>query len=149
MVAAVDKDETAVQETAREILDRIGMGIGVAGSGERGTDQGRPYEARGNPVVVALDELGQTFGGPAAPEQVTEEVGVLSNSLSELVRAAGDHAKYDRRAIHEHWRIGFSYTDMAGKYAAYYERILDGEDLHPAPIQSPVVRQKKLFDWRP
>ncbi|MEJ2384373.1 MAG: hypothetical protein P8Y54_08235 [Xanthomonadales bacterium] len=49
----------------------------------------------------------------------------------------------------EHWRNGFTYTDMAGKYAGYYERILDGEDLHPAPIQSPVVRQKKLFDWRP
>ena len=83
------------------------------------------------------------------PEQVTEEVGVLSNSLSELVRAAGDYAKYDRRAIHEHWRNGFTYTDMAAKYAGYYERILDGEDLHPQPIRSPVVRQKTLFDWLP
>ena len=35
-VAALDLHEAAVQETAQEILDRIGMGIGVAGSGLSG-----------------------------------------------------------------------------------------------------------------
>lgn len=98
-------------------------------------------------LYFGLPVLGTPYG--CLPEQVTEDVGVLSNSLSELVEAARDYQKYDRRAIHEHWRSGFTYRDMAAKYAEYYERILEGEDLHPAPIQSPVVRQKKLFDWLP
>ena len=33
VVAAIDLSEEAAQETANEILDRVGMGIGVAGSG--------------------------------------------------------------------------------------------------------------------
>jgi len=98
-------------------------------------------------MYFGLPVLATPYG--SLPEHVTEEVGVLSNNLSELVEAARDHAKYDRRAIHEHWRRNFTHRHMAGKYATYYERILAGEDLHPAPIESPVVRQKKLFDWLP
>lgn len=119
--------------------------------------------ARGLLFPVLWDEPGATavveslyFGLPVLatpygclPEQVTPEVGVLSNSESELAEAARQAGRYDRRAIHEHWKNHFTYRHMAGKYAGYYERILDGETLHPAPIESPVVRRKNLFEWRP
>ena len=98
-------------------------------------------------MYFGLPVLATPYG--SLPEHVTAEVGVLSNRLSVLVEAAREHAKYDRRAIHEHWKRNFTYMHMARKYAQYYERILDGEDLHPAPVQSPVVREKKLFDWLP
>ena len=98
-------------------------------------------------LYFGLPVLGTPYG--CLPEQVPADVGVLSNRLSELVEAAREWRRYDRRAIHDHWSRHFTYRHMAGKYVRYYERILDGEDLHPAPIDSPVVRQKKLYDWLP
>jgi hypothetical protein len=38
---------------------------------------------------------------------------------------------------------------MALKYLDYYGRILDGEPLHPSPIEAPATRSSTLLPWRP
>ncbi len=84
------------------------------------------------------------------PELVTPETGHLS--ASSFGAGRGLHAtpaRYDRRAIHAHWQNHFSARRMALKYLDYYQRILDGEPLHPGPIKAPATRKSELMPWLP
>jgi hypothetical protein len=117
--------------------------------------------ARGLIHPVLWDEPGAAaaveslyFGVPvfstpygSLPELVPAHVGHLSQHQGELAAAAARAEHYDRRAIHAWWQEHFTATHMARKYLAYYERILNGEALHPGPIRAPVTRQKTLFPW--
>ncbi len=107
------------------------------------------------PFGVAVAEA-MYFGVPifATPygslnELVTPETGHLSASASELAEAARDETRYDRRAIHAYWREHLSARQMALKYLDYYQRILDGEMLHPGPINAPSTRSHDLMPWLP
>jgi glycosyltransferase involved in cell wall biosynthesis len=107
------------------------------------------------PFGVAVAEA-MYFGAPvfatpygSLPELVTPETGHISASASELAEAARDPARYDRRAIHAHWQNHFSARKMALKYLDYYQRILDGETLHPGPIKAPATRTSELLPWLP
>ena len=91
------------------------------------------------------------FGTPygSLPELIPPETGFLSSSASELAEAAKSAGSYDRHAIHAHWRENFTSKKQALKYIAFYERILDGETLHPGGITSPPTRTKELLPWCP
>lgn len=105
-------------------------------------------EPFGVAVIEALYFGLPVFATPygAMPELINEDVGFLSNSASALATAART-INYDRRAIHAWWARHFGYHDMAKKYLLYYERILSGEKLHPAVIQSPAARGEKRLAW--
>lgn len=105
------------------------------------------------PFGVAVTEAFY-FGVPvfatpygALPELVTPEAGYLSASASELAEAARRAESYNRRAIHAHWQKHFTARTMALKYMEYYQRILDGETLHPGPINAPPTRVRELKPW--
>ncbi len=109
----------------------------------------------GEPFGIAVTEAFY-FGVPvfatpygALPELVTPETGHLSASASQLAEAAKGAEGYDRRAIHAHWQKHFTARTMALKYLEYYQRILDGETLHPGPIKAPVTRTRELLPWLP
>ena len=89
------------------------------------------------------------FGTPygSLPEIVSTEVAVLSDSARTLGEAAKDWTRFDRRAIHDYWRNRFTAEIMARKYLDYYTSILDGQNLHEAPIHSPPVRVSKMMPW--
>ncbi len=96
-------------------------------------------------MYFGLPVFGTPYG--SLPELVPTHVGYLSNHATELAKAASCAHEYDRHAIHAWWQEHFTSVHMARKYLTYYEKILDGETLHPAPICSPVVRGSKLLDW--
>jgi len=65
-VAAIDLHESAAKETASEILDKVGMGIGVAGTGISGAGQIIGLSAdmtNRESIRAALAEVVMAFGG--------------------------------------------------------------------------------------
>jgi glycosyltransferase involved in cell wall biosynthesis len=107
------------------------------------------------PFGVAVAEA-MYFGVPvfatpygSLPELVTPQTGHLSASESDLAEAARNAEGFDRRAIHDHWREMFSARRMALKYLDYYQRIVDGEALHPGPVKAPATRTSVLLPWLP
>lgn len=106
-------------------------------------------EPFGIAVIEALYFGLPVFATPygSLPELVNQGTGFLSNNESELAAAAARAHTYDRRAIHEWWQQHFTHQQMAKKYLLYYEQILSGVNLHPAPVQSTAVRAKKRLAW--
>lgn len=96
-------------------------------------------------MVFGLPVFATPYG--SLPELVPEQCGVLSNRADVLADAARNAHTYDRRAIHQWCIDNFHFHRMAEKYLTYYQRILDGETLHPEPIQAPPTRQPDLFEW--
>ena len=81
----------------------------------------------------------------ALPEIVRPEVGVLSNSQSELVARLAEIERFDRRVCHDYVCDCFSAATMAEGYLRLYQRVLDGEHLHAAPPVTPGVADAKRF----
>jgi glycosyltransferase involved in cell wall biosynthesis len=108
----------------------------------------RWHEPGATAVIESLYFGLPIFGTPygCLPELVAPHVGVLSYSQNVLGQAASRATLYDRREIHHWWSENFTYNHMTRKYLTYYESILDGQSLHPAPLKSPPVRTK-LLDW--
>jgi len=77
----------------------------------------------GSPVI------GTPYG--ALPELITDGMGFLSNSRSELVEAVQNLSDYDRRTCHEYVRAHFSIRRTARDYLDLYERVINGQDLNP------------------
>lgn len=70
-----------------------------------------------------------SFG--SLPDIITRtDIGVLSNSHTELVEAIKNIDQFDRRACHEHAKNNFSHLSMAKGYLECYERVLAGENLN-------------------
>ncbi len=87
--------------------------------------------------------FGTGFG--ALPELISNEVGFVSNSMNELVRAVKEAAGYDGKICHEYASECFSAKKMAADYVNLYFRVLNGEKLNstlPYPKYPP---NKKLF----
>jgi glycosyltransferase involved in cell wall biosynthesis len=89
------------------------------------------------------------FGTPygCLPELVPSQAGLLSHVAEDLAEAASHSERFDPREINAWWSSGFTYRHMASKYLKYYESILDGQNLHDAPLISGPVRTKQLFNW--
>jgi glycosyltransferase involved in cell wall biosynthesis len=105
-------------------------------------------EPFGIAVIEALYFGAPVFATPygSLPELVPAEAGFLSNSESALAEAVANNV-YDRRAIQDWWSQHFTHLQMAKKYLRCYEKILDGETLHPAEIHSPAVRIPDNLAW--
>lgn len=97
------------------------------------------------------------FGAPAfvtpygsLPELVTPEVGFLSDSCTELRRAASEAGGYSRQVCHEYARDTFSSDRMAEGYVACYERVLNGETLNAEPpLQRKAPGESRFLPWYP
>ncbi|MEP7234416.1 MAG: glycosyltransferase, partial [Ignavibacteriota bacterium] len=76
----------------------------------------------GAPVIAT------PFG--SLPEIINDEVGVLSDSMAELIASARDHSRFSRRVCHEHVMDNFTSLQMTDRYLALYEKILNGSDLN-------------------
>jgi len=105
------------------------------------------------PFGLAVIE-GMYFGLPifatpygAIPEIVPEFAGCLSDSGEALVEAIGGLDRYDRPAIHQHFRENFTAGVMARRYLGLYERIEAGESLHAAGFTAPASAGKVILPW--
>jgi glycosyltransferase involved in cell wall biosynthesis len=74
--------------------------------------------------------IGTPYG--ALPEIVASDVGVLSTSMKELVAAAKDHSKFDRKKCHDYVMVHFTSRQMTDRYLSFYEKVIAGEYLNPS-----------------
>lgn len=72
--------------------------------------------------------LGTTNG--ALPELILKEVGLLSNSMKELIDGFKNLDLLDRRICHEYAVERFNSKVMAENYLNLYEKILNGENIN-------------------
>jgi glycosyltransferase involved in cell wall biosynthesis len=73
------------------------------------------------------------------------DFGCLSVKKSELIEAIKNAAAFDRRKCHEHAVECFSADRMAQDYLKLYEKVLNGEPLHPeAPVFAEPSNEKFL-----
>lgn len=107
-------------------------------------------EPFGIAMIEALYFGVPVFGTPygSQPELIPETVGCLSDDAGTLAEAARNWQRYDPGTVHAYWKEHFTAEIMARRYLECYERILDGEDLHPKPISAAPVRKPGLFPWR-
>jgi glycosyltransferase involved in cell wall biosynthesis len=92
----------------------------------------RGYEPFGLAIIESL-----YFGSPvigtkhgSLPELVNPQVGFLSNSISELVKAVETIEEYNRRFCHEYAMDNFSSFRMIDSYLKLYEKVLNGHELN-------------------
>lgn len=77
--------------------------------------------------------LGTPYG--SLPELVNNEVGVLSNSFTELSDALKNIRQFNNKHCHDYVVENFSATKMADEYLVLYEKVLNGETLNSKPPQ--------------
>ncbi len=109
----------------------------------------RWHEPFGLALIESLYFGAPVFGTPygALPEIVTPEVGFLSASSDELLRAMREAGRYDPRRCHEHARDRFGSARMARDYLAKYQSVLEGRSLNPArPALRPTP--ERFLPWR-
>lgn len=76
------------------------------------------------------------------------EFGFLSVKKAELADALKEVGQYDRQRCQDYAVSHFSARRMAEDYLRLYEKILDGHNLHPAPIQfEPPEGQDKFLPF--
>ena len=92
----------------------------------------RWHEPFGLALIESLYFGNPVFGTPfgSLPEIVTQEVGFLSSSRTELIEQVRQLGRFDRRRCHEYVCDCFSSTTMTGNYLALYEKVCNGESLH-------------------
>ncbi len=97
------------------------------------------HEPFGLAVIESLYFGCPVFGTPfgSLPELVTKEVGVLSDSYSELAGAIRNVESYDRKRCSEYVREHFSSSKMTDEYLKMYEKVLNGESLN---AEEPIIR---------
>ena len=90
------------------------------------------HEPFGLSVIESLYFGCPVFGTPygSLPELVSFQVGYLSDSQSELVRALRDIGGYSRKTCHEYVMDKFTSRRMAIDYLALYAKVLAGEKMN-------------------
>lgn len=90
------------------------------------------YEAFGLAIIESLffgcPVIGSSFG--SLPELVIKEVGITTNSKSEMVTTLKNIESFNRRVCHEYARDNFNHLVVSCKYIKYYEQVLNGHTLH-------------------
>lgn len=90
------------------------------------------HEPFGLAIVESLYFGGPVFGSTygSLPELIPSEVGVTSNSYSELIQAASNYRDYNRKYCHEYVCDNFSVRNMCDGYLSMYEKVLNGHQLN-------------------
>jgi glycosyltransferase involved in cell wall biosynthesis len=90
------------------------------------------HEPFGLSVIESLYFGCPVFGTPygSLPELVPEQVGCLSESQSELIRALQHVDDYNRKTCHEYVMEKFTSGRMAVDYLKLYEKVLSGEKIN-------------------
>lgn len=104
------------------------------------------YEAFGLAMIESLylgcPVIGSHCG--SLPELITPEVGIRTQSKSEMIDILKNIQQFDRKTCHEYARDNFNHLVMSQKYLQYYEMVLNGQDLH---ADEPVVTQNLPYDF--
>lgn len=110
----------------------------------------RWHEPFGIALIESLYFGCPVFGTPygSLPEIVTEQLGVLSNSESELAEAIKYADDFDRKACHEYVCDRFLTKDMAKSYLALYEKVLTGASLNMECPHLLPSRDSKFLAWK-
>lgn len=97
----------------------------------------RWHEPFGLAIIESLYFGCPIFATPygAIPEIVGPSFGHLATCASGLAEALHTTHRFDPRECHQHALTNFSAQRMTEDYLRYYERILDGENLHQTPVQ--------------
>ncbi|MDA3911072.1 MAG: glycosyltransferase [Bacteroidales bacterium] len=105
-------------------------------------------EPMGLAIIESLFYGSPVFGTPygALPELVTESVGFLSNSLTELVDATAIAGEYNNKICHEYALERFNAKRMCDKYLEYFEMILNGKKLNE---KAPQLIEKQESKYLP
>lgn len=90
------------------------------------------HEPFGIAIIESLYFGCPVFGTPygSLPKLVTPEVGLLSNSKSELAEGLKSANRFNNRLCHDYAVANFTVQKMVQKYLTLYERVLNGETLN-------------------
>lgn len=104
------------------------------------------HEPFGVAVIEAMFYGTPIFATPfgSLPELVTEDVGALSDSYTDLAAAIRTR-RFSREAIHERWRSAFTIHHMTEAHVHRYSQLMQGIPLHPASLRAPPTRSRHLF----
>jgi glycosyltransferase involved in cell wall biosynthesis len=95
----------------------------------------RWHEPFGLAVIESLYFGAPVFGTPygSLPELVNPEVGFLSLSRRELVKAVASIDLFNRQKCHDYICERFTAKQMAESYIELYKKVLSGQPLNPCP----------------
>ncbi|MDO4895947.1 MAG: glycosyltransferase family 4 protein [Moraxella sp.] len=104
------------------------------------------YEAFGLAMIESL-----YFGCPvigshcgSLPELIIKEVGISTQSKSQMVEILKNVGQFNRKTCHEYARENFNHLTMSKKYLDYYEKVLNGQSLHDI---EPAVTKNLPYDF--
>ena len=90
------------------------------------------YEAFGLAMIESLylgcPVIGSHCG--SVPELIIPEVGIGTQSKSEMINAIKNIDIFNRKTCHEYAQETFNHLVMSKKYVQYYEMVLNGQNLH-------------------
>ena len=106
------------------------------------------HEPFGISIIESLYFGCPVFGTPygSLPEIVQPEVGLLSNSIQELVDAVKNADDYNKRYCHEYVLEHFSSKQMAIQYIEKYEKVLNGGHLN---LLNPILQHIQTDKFLP
>ncbi|NOZ47914.1 MAG: glycosyltransferase family 4 protein [Chlorobi bacterium] len=87
--------------------------------------------------------IGTKYG--SLPELISEDMGFLSNSYSEMINAVNHINQFNRKKCHEFVCDNFSARKMTEDYLILYEKILNGEKLNRQQPKSLIQEKQKLL----
>ena len=110
----------------------------------------RWHEPFGLAIIESLYFGCPLFGTPygALPEIVNEDVGTLSNKISDLVQAVENSHVFNPIRCHEYALEEFNSKKMALAYLEKYERVLSNKKLNETAPKVNEVPTKKLLEWK-
>jgi len=108
----------------------------------------RWHEPFGIAIIEALyfgcPVIGSRYG--ALVELVPDDVGFLSNVVSELIEAVKNLNQFDPKRCHEYVCDQFTVKHMTDNYLKLYEKVLAGENLNPTePINGGNFSREELL----
>jgi glycosyltransferase involved in cell wall biosynthesis len=106
------------------------------------------HEPFGLALIESLYYGNPVFGTPfgSLPEIVIPEVGFLSRSRGELVRALSDLERFDRHRCHQYVCDNFSSALMARRYLELYAIVCNGRTLHEQRPSRPVPAEPRYLE---